>query len=187
MSAHDRPSSRLESPTATPDWTVATWVVGVPAVILLGFLALLGRAGVGIQIAGLPLGALLTPVPTLLFVVLLVLPRGRRLLATFSTAERRIAILVGVAVIAGTARAAAQGMPTLLLFHLPEDYDPVERRRLRVKPALTGSWQIVGRSSLNSEQPIQNNLPYVKNWSLLGDVVILICIVRAVLSRRGAL
>jgi hypothetical protein len=101
-------------------------MVGVPAVVLLGFLALLGRAGVGIQIAGLPLGALLTPISTLLVVALLVLPRGRRLLAEFSGTERRIAILVAVAVLAGVARAGAQGFPTLLrlqdmayLLHLP--------------------------------------------------------------------
>ncbi len=93
-----------------------TWVVGVPVVVLLGFLALLGRSGVGIQIAGLPLGALLTPVPTVFVALMLATRKGQAILSTFSLPQRRVAILVGVAVAVGVLRAAAQGLPTLLRF-----------------------------------------------------------------------
>lgn len=109
-----------------PLLVVPTWAVGVPAVLLIGFLALLGRAGVGIQLFGLPLGAYLTPLPSLLVLCLAVTSRGRDLLHSLDRSQRRIALAVLVAVAVGLLRAAAQGMPTLLRFqdmayllHLP--------------------------------------------------------------------
>lgn len=102
------------------------WSIGVPAVLLLGFLGLFGRAGVGIQVLGLPLGAYLTPFPIVLVVGLIATARGRRLLQSFDRPQRRVTIAVAVAVAAGLLRAAAQGAPTLLRFqdlayllHLP--------------------------------------------------------------------
>ena len=119
--------ARTESPAPErASLVLPVWVVGVPAVLLLGFLALLGRAGVGIQVLGLPLGAYLTPLPSLLVVGLIATSRGRTLLRSFDRSQRRVAIAVAVAVAAGLLRAAAQGMPTLLgfqdmayLLHLP--------------------------------------------------------------------
>ena len=72
------------------------------------------------------------------------------------------------------------------LFSAPEDYDPIERRRLRVRPGLTGPWQVSGRSTVGGEQAIQKDLFYLENWTLLGDLVILGRTVTTVLSRRGA-
>lgn len=113
-------------PTTAPQLTLPTWAVGVPAILLLGFLALLGRAGVGIQLFGLPLGAYLTPLPLVVIGVLLVTRRGRALIQRFDRPQRRVAIAVGIALGAGVLRAAAQGTPTLLrlqdmayLLHLP--------------------------------------------------------------------
>ena len=103
-------------PTTAPQLTLPTWAVGVPVVLLLGFLALLGRAGVGIQLFGLPLGAFLTPLPLVVFGVLLVTRRGRALIRRFDRPQRRVAIAVGIAVGSGVLRAAAQGTPTLLRF-----------------------------------------------------------------------
>jgi lipopolysaccharide/colanic/teichoic acid biosynthesis glycosyltransferase len=72
------------------------------------------------------------------------------------------------------------------LFSLSEDYNPVERRRLRVRPGLTGPWQVTGRSSLSGPEAIQKDLFYLENWTFLGDFVILGRTVTSVLSRRGA-
>jgi exopolysaccharide biosynthesis polyprenyl glycosylphosphotransferase len=47
------------------------------------------------------------------------------------------------------------------------------RRRLVVKPGLTGLWQVSGRSDLSWEESIRLDLQYVENWSLAMDLVIL--------------
>jgi len=71
------------------------------------------------------------------------------------------------------------------LFSRPEEYDEVERRRLRVRPGLTGAWQISGRSSINGSEAIQKDLFYLENWTLLGDIIILARTIPSVLSRKG--
>jgi lipopolysaccharide/colanic/teichoic acid biosynthesis glycosyltransferase len=72
------------------------------------------------------------------------------------------------------------------LFSAPGDYDPIERRRLRVRPGLTGPWQASGRSTTGGAQAIQQDLFYIENWTMLGDVVILARTITSVLSRKGA-
>ena len=47
------------------------------------------------------------------------------------------------------------------------------RRRLVVKPGLTGLWQISGRSDLDWEESVRLDLRYVENWSLAFDALIL--------------
>ncbi|CCG01719.1 sugar transferase [Blastococcus saxobsidens] len=65
-------------------------------------------------------------------------------------------------------------------------YDNSVRRRLLVKPGLTGLWQISGRSDLSWEESVRLDLRYVENWSLALDGLILWKTGRAVLSRSGA-
>jgi exopolysaccharide biosynthesis polyprenyl glycosylphosphotransferase len=65
-------------------------------------------------------------------------------------------------------------------------YDTSVRRRLLVKPGLTGLWQISGRSDLPWEEAVRLDLRYVENWSLATDLLILWKTGRAVLSRSGA-
>lgn len=65
-------------------------------------------------------------------------------------------------------------------------YDDSVRRRLLVKPGLTGLWQISGRSDLQWEQAVRLDLRYVENWSLATDLLILWRTGRAVLGRSGA-
>jgi exopolysaccharide biosynthesis polyprenyl glycosylphosphotransferase len=60
------------------------------------------------------------------------------------------------------------------------------RRRLVVKPGLTGLWQVSGRSDLSWEESIRLDLTYVENWSLAMDVAILARTVSAVVRSSGA-
>lgn len=65
-------------------------------------------------------------------------------------------------------------------------YDAVARRRLLVKPGITGLWQVSGRSDLSWEESVRLDLRYVQDWSLALDAAILWKTVRAVVSGRGA-
>ncbi|WP_461027558.1 sugar transferase [Streptomyces sparsus] len=72
---------------------------------------------------------------------------------------------------------------------LPEEsaaYGPDIRRRLLVKPGLTGLWQISGRSDLSWAEAVRLDLRYVEDWSLALDAVILWKTLRAVLHGQGA-
>ncbi|PZS20407.1 MAG: UDP-phosphate galactose phosphotransferase [Pseudonocardiales bacterium] len=60
------------------------------------------------------------------------------------------------------------------------------RRRLLVKPGLTGLWQISGRSDLSWEESVRLDLHYVDNWSLVLDIVVLWKTARAVMRAEGA-
>ena len=65
-------------------------------------------------------------------------------------------------------------------------YDSDATRRLRVRPGLTGLWQVSGRSDLSWEESLRLDLRYVDNWSFIMDLSILWRTWRAVLSRSGA-
>ncbi|MDP9936314.1 exopolysaccharide biosynthesis polyprenyl glycosylphosphotransferase [Paenarthrobacter nicotinovorans] len=67
-----------------------------------------------------------------------------------------------------------------------EAYEHHVRRRLLVKPGLTGLWQVSGRSNLSWQDSVRLDLYYVENWSLAGDLVILLRTVRAVFHSTGA-
>jgi exopolysaccharide biosynthesis polyprenyl glycosylphosphotransferase len=65
-------------------------------------------------------------------------------------------------------------------------YDEVARRRLTVKPGLTGLWQVSGRAELPWSEAVRLDLAYIDGWSLWLDLVILLRTLPAVLSGRGA-
>ena len=67
-----------------------------------------------------------------------------------------------------------------------ESYDEWQRRRLAVKPGITGLWQILGRKDLPMHENLQYDFYYIRNRSLSTDLSILLRTVGAVLSRRGA-
>jgi exopolysaccharide biosynthesis polyprenyl glycosylphosphotransferase len=72
---------------------------------------------------------------------------------------------------------------------LPEEvagYPDDMRRRLAVKPGMTGLWQVSGRSDLPWEEAVRLDLRYVENWSLSLDLVILMRTLSAVLRPSGA-
>jgi exopolysaccharide biosynthesis polyprenyl glycosylphosphotransferase len=60
------------------------------------------------------------------------------------------------------------------------------RRRLLVKPGITGLWQISGRNDLSWEETKQLDLRYVENWSLGNDLLILWKTPSAVARASGA-
>lgn len=59
-------------------------------------------------------------------------------------------------------------------------------RRLRVRPGMTGLWQISGRSELTLDEAIRLDLYYVDNWSMIQDLSILFRTWGAVFASRGA-
>jgi exopolysaccharide biosynthesis polyprenyl glycosylphosphotransferase len=65
-------------------------------------------------------------------------------------------------------------------------YTTTQSRRLRVRPGLTGLWQVSGRSDLSWAESIRLDLYYVDNWSMIQDIAILGRTIGAVLSSRGA-
>jgi exopolysaccharide biosynthesis polyprenyl glycosylphosphotransferase len=66
------------------------------------------------------------------------------------------------------------------------EYAEDDRRRLAVRPGITGLWQVSGRSDLTWEETVRLDLHYVDNWSPFLDLRILIRTVRAVVGHRGA-
>ena len=60
------------------------------------------------------------------------------------------------------------------------------RRRLVVKPGLTGLWQVNGRSDLSWEESVRLDLRYVENWSFALDLQILWKTISVMLRGSGA-
>lgn len=72
---------------------------------------------------------------------------------------------------------------------LPDEvaqYGADVRRRLVVKPGMTGLWQVSGRSDLSWEESVRLDLRYVENWSLMLDLQILWKTWSAVTGGEGA-
>jgi len=65
-------------------------------------------------------------------------------------------------------------------------YDVATRRRLLVKPGITGLWQVSGRSNLSWEDSVRLDLFYVENWSFTGDLILLYRTVKTVIRPNGA-
>jgi exopolysaccharide biosynthesis polyprenyl glycosylphosphotransferase len=67
-----------------------------------------------------------------------------------------------------------------------ERYADDVRRRLLVKPGVTGLWQVSGRSDLSWEDSVRLDLRYVENWSLVWDFEIMWKTMSAVFRAAGA-
>ena len=65
-------------------------------------------------------------------------------------------------------------------------YDDDTKRRLHVRPGLTGLWQVSGRSNLSWDDTVRLDLYYVDNWSFVRDLMILAKTAKAVLGSDGA-
>ncbi|WP_407320608.1 sugar transferase [Isoptericola halotolerans] len=72
---------------------------------------------------------------------------------------------------------------------LPQEvsrYEARMRRRLLVKPGITGLWQVGGRSDLPWEEAVRLDVYYAENWTPFGDLLILARTAKVVLGARGA-
>jgi len=65
-------------------------------------------------------------------------------------------------------------------------YESWQRRRLSVRPGITGAWQVSGRSAIAFEDWMRMDLDYIDNWSLKQDLKILLRTVPAVVFAKGA-
>jgi exopolysaccharide biosynthesis polyprenyl glycosylphosphotransferase len=67
-----------------------------------------------------------------------------------------------------------------------EQYTWDQRRRLSVKPGMTGLWQISGRSDLSFREWVDLDLTYIDTWSVAQDFRIIFKTVQVVVQGRGA-
>jgi len=65
-------------------------------------------------------------------------------------------------------------------------YDHQIKRRLLVRPGITGLWQVSGRSELSWEDAMRLDLFYVENWSMVADLIIVLKTVKEMVAGRGA-
>lgn len=66
------------------------------------------------------------------------------------------------------------------------NYDDRTRRRLLVRPGITGLWQVSGRSDLSWEDSVRLDLFYVENWSMVADLLIALKTIKVVVGHIGA-
>ena len=64
--------------------------------------------------------------------------------------------------------------------------DNVRELRDRVRPGMTGMWQVSGRSESGTDGIVRWDSYYVRNWSIWLDIVILTRTLKAVLWGKGA-
>ncbi len=67
-----------------------------------------------------------------------------------------------------------------------EEYDIWHRKRLDMKPGITGLWQVSGRNRLTFEEMVRIDLFYIENWSLWLDLKIILLTMPAVFRGDGA-
>lgn len=68
-----------------------------------------------------------------------------------------------------------------------EQYEPHHRTRMRIKPGITGMWQVSGRNNITDfEEVVRLDTEYIQNWSLGLDIKILFKTVAVVLKREGS-
>ncbi|MCX4246760.1 sugar transferase [Paraliomyxa miuraensis] len=65
-------------------------------------------------------------------------------------------------------------------------YKPWQRRRLSVKPGITGPWQVSGRNEISFEEWMKMDLEYIDKWSVWLDLRIIFMTIPVVLIHKGA-
>ena len=75
--------------------------------------------------------------------------------------------------------------PRPFVTHEVDLSNPWALTRLRVKPGMTGLWQVAGRHRLPFDDLVRYDLFYVENWSLAMDLFVLLRTIPAVLRRSG--
>jgi undecaprenyl phosphate N,N'-diacetylbacillosamine 1-phosphate transferase len=74
--------------------------------------------------------------------------------------------------------------PRPTLAYQAERYDDRQKRRLLVKPGITGWAQVNGRNALTWPERIELDLWYIDNWSILLDVKVLLKTVGVIFSKK---
>ena len=67
-----------------------------------------------------------------------------------------------------------------------EEYELWHRKRLDMKPGITGLWQVSGRNRLTFDEMVRADIYYIENWSLLLDIRILFLTLPAMFRGDGA-
>lgn len=68
-----------------------------------------------------------------------------------------------------------------------EKYEGHHKRRLSMKPGITGLWQVSGRSDIEDfEEVVKLDLEYIDNWSLGLDLKIILKTIGVIFVRKGA-
>ncbi|MFC2149316.1 sugar transferase [Candidatus Auribacterota bacterium] len=71
---------------------------------------------------------------------------------------------------------------------VPEEvyqYKPWQRRRLSMKPGITGNWQVKGQEIKDFDERVRLDLDYIDNWSLVNDVKIALKTILFLFSGKG--
>lgn len=69
-----------------------------------------------------------------------------------------------------------------------QQYTPEQKKRLSIKPGLTGLWQVSGRSDIKSfDDVLKLDVEYIDNWSIWQDIKILLKTVKVVFTGRGSM
>lgn len=71
-------------------------------------------------------------------------------------------------------------------YHLNAMDSDAQIVRAKVRPGLTGMWQVSGRSDMDVKGMVDLDDQYVRNWSIWLDIVLLVRTIGVVISRRGA-
>lgn len=66
------------------------------------------------------------------------------------------------------------------------EYGNVARRRLLIKPGITGLWQVSGRSDVSFDDYVQMDVYYLEHWSIWLDFKIMLLTFKAVFRRKGS-
>ena len=64
-------------------------------------------------------------------------------------------------------------------------YEDAAKRRLLIKPGVTGMWQVSGRNDVTFDEYIRLDTYYIENWSLWLDVKIILLTFKAIFTRTG--
>lgn len=76
--------------------------------------------------------------------------------------------------------------PRMITAAETDKYGSHKELLLSVKPGLTGYWQVHGRQDVSYEERVKMDMTYIKNWSLLMDLKILLLTPLKVFKREGA-
>ncbi len=75
--------------------------------------------------------------------------------------------------------------PRPLVLDDDERVTGTDRRRLHLTPGITGHWQILGAARVPLSEMVKLDYLYIANWSLWGDVKIIVRTIPVVVGRRG--